>query len=355
MKKTLVALAALASASAFAQSSVTLYGVLDASIENVKGTQSVTRVSSDNLATSRLGFKGTEDIGGGLKANFVLETAVKTDTGANGNVDSKFGNTVRFFDRAAWVGLSSNYGDLRLGRQDSSIGAIAGNSAILGAQAYDDLKIAKTLAGDEFRRVDNAITYVLPKLVDGLSAQVQYSTAAVGTAGTATTPGTAGTETAGVDTGKAYGLSAQYVAGPLGLGLGYITAKENATGTQDAQGVLVYGSYDFGLTKVTAYFEQDEKDSKTDKLSVAGLKAAVPFSADFTLTAGVSQVKNSAYTKDADALIIAVKGQYNLSKRTALYGLLTSVDNDSNATLGLATTAAGKSSHGIAFGVRHAF
>jgi predicted porin len=347
MKKTLVALAALASASAFAQSSVTLYGVLDASIENVKGTQSVTRVSSDNLATSRLGFKGTEDIGGGLKANFVLEHAVKVDTGAQGNVTSA-GAGVRFFDRAAWVGLSSNYGDLRLGRQDSSIGAIAGNSAILGAQAYDDLKIAKTLAGDEFRRVDNAITYVLPKLVDGLSAQVQYTTAAG-------TSAAVGAETAGVDTGKAYGLSAQYVAGPLGLGLGYINAKENTTGTQEAQGVLVYGSYDFGLAKVTAYYEQDDKDSKAEKLSVAGLKAAVPFSKDFTLTAGVSQVSNSAYTKDADALIIAVKGQYSLSKRTALYGLLTSVDNDSNATLGLATTAAGKSSHGIAFGVRHAF
>jgi len=342
MKKTLVALAALASASAFAQSSVTLYGVVDVSVENVKGTQSVTRVSSDNLASSRLGFKGTEDLGDGLKANFVLESAVKVDTGANG------GSTTRFFDRAAWVGLSSNYGDLRLGRQDSSIGAIAGNSAILGAQAYDDLKIAKTLAGDEFRRVDNAITYVLPKLVDGLSAQVQYTTAAG-------TSAAAGTETAGVDTGKAYGLSAQYVAGPLGLGLGYISAKENTTGTQDAQGVLVYGSYDFGLTKVTAYYEQDDKDSKADKLSVAGLKAAVPFSKDFTLTAGVSQVKNSGYAKDADALIIALKGQYNLSKRTALYGLLTSVDNDNTASLGLATTAAGKSSHGLAFGVRHAF
>jgi len=93
MKKTLLALAAIAASSAaFAQSSVTLYGVVDASLESVKGDDTVTRVSSDNLASSRLGFKGTEDLGNGLKANFVLESNMKMDTGANG------GGSTRFFD-----------------------------------------------------------------------------------------------------------------------------------------------------------------------------------------------------------------------------------------------------------------
>ena len=351
MKKTLVALAALVSASAFAQSSVTLYGVVDASIENVKGAKSVTRVTSDNLASSRLGFRGVEDLGGGLKGKFTLETAVNVDTGANG------GGATRFFDRAAWLGLETGYGELRLGRQDSSIGVIAGNSAILGTQAYDDLRIANTLSSSTYRRVDNGITYILPKLVDGLSAQVQYSTA-VGSSSAV------GTETSGVDTGEAYGLNAQYVAGPLGLGLGYVSAKQNATGSQEADAVLVYGSYDFGLVKVTAYYEQDDSESAKatlgaayDKLSLAGLKAAVPLSADFTLTASVAQAANTAFTANADAMIVALKGQYNLSKRTAVYGLLTAVDNDTTANLGVAQQApgAGKSSHGIAFGVRHAF
>jgi predicted porin len=349
MKKTLVALAALVSASAFAQSSVTLYGVVDASIENVKGAKSVTRVTSDNLASSRLGFRGVEDIGGGLKGKFTLETAVAVDTGANG------GGTTRFFDRAAWLGLEGGFGELRLGRQDSSIGAIAGNSAILGTQAYDDLRIANMLASSTYRRVDNGITYILPKLVDGLSAQVQYSTAVGSTSAV-------GTETSGVDTGEAYGLNAQYVAGPLGLGLGYVSAKQNATGSQEADAVLVYGSYDFGLAKVTAYFEQDDSDSNNtsaayDKRTLAGLKAAVPFSKDFTLTASVAQASNVNFVANADALIVALKGQYNLSKRTAVYGLLTAVDNDTTANIGVAQQApgAGKSSHGIAFGVRHAF
>src|SRR5260221_366895 len=135
MKKTVLALAALAavSTSALAQSSVTIYGVVDASLENVKGTDSLTRVSSDNLATSRLGFRGVEDLGGGLKAKFTLEAGLKVDTGAQDSA---------FWGRSAWVGLEGGFGELRVGHQDSLIGAIAGNTYILGAQGYDDLKIA---------------------------------------------------------------------------------------------------------------------------------------------------------------------------------------------------------------------
>ena len=202
MKKTLLALAAVAASSAaFAQSSVTLYGVVDASLESVKGDDTVTRVSSDNLASSRFGLKGTEDLGNGLKANFVLESNMKMDTGANG------GGSTRFFDRAAWVGVAGGFGELRLGRQDTSIGLLAGNSSILGAQGYDDLKIAKTFSGDGYRRTDNAITYILPKFVDGLSAQVQYSTQA------------SGAEDAD-KIGSHYGLNVQYAVGGFSAGLG---------------------------------------------------------------------------------------------------------------------------------------
>lgn len=343
MKKTLVAAATLIAATgAFAQSSVTLYGLVDASLESVKGDKSVTRVSSSNYASSRLGFRGVEDLGSGLKAKFVLESAINVDSGENG------GKTARFFDRAAWVGLEGAYGELRLGRIDSSIGLLAGNSAILGAQAYDDLKIAKTYAGDTYRRVDNGITYVLPTLAAGLSAQIQYTTAA----GTSTV---VGTETADVDAGKAFGLNVQYAAGPFGAGLGYINAaKDN---DNDNQGILVYGSYDFGAAKLTAYFNQDDSDATgTETSSLYGIKVGIPFSANFSLTAGVSKVTNAGLVKDADATIIAIKGVYNLSKRTALYGLLTSVDNNDNSALGLVTPLTkGESSHGIAFGIRHSF
>lgn len=355
MKKTLLAIAALAVTSgAFAQSSVTMYGVVDASIENVKGDKGVTRVSSDNFLSSRLGFKGSEDLGGGLRANFNLETNVKTDTGAQGN-------TARFFDRAAWVGLQGGFGELRLGRIDSSIGALAGDTKILGAQAYDDFKIAKTRAGDSYRRLDNAITYVLPTFLPGLSAQLQYSTA-VGTSAVT------GTELSGVDAGKAYGLNVKYLAGPFSAGLGYLSSKDETglitgnTGNK-ANATLVYAAYDFGVVKLTGYFDTESQVTGADRLSLAGIRVGVPITANFSVQASLAQASNVAapatYTGDHDdATIASIKAVYNLSKRTSVYGLATNVNNESLSNLsvsGVALTTLGKSSRGIAFGVAHAF
>ncbi len=349
MKKTLLALAAIAASSAaFAQSSVTLYGVVDASLESVKGDDTVTRVSSDNLASSRLGFKGTEDLGNGLKANFVLESNMKMDTGANG------GGSTRFFDRAAWVGVAGGFGELRLGRQDTSIGLLAGNSSILGAQGYDDLKIAKTFSGDAYRRTDNAITYILPKFVDGLSAQVQYSTQASGAESTD-------------KLGSHFGLNVQYAVAGFSAGLGYIDAKESVKNTtvakeSDGTGVLAYVGYDFGVAKLTGYFEQDKRDLAAEKLQVVGGRLDVPFGKDFKLQASYSQVKDHSFsktdTKGDDAKIVALKGVYTLSKRTSVYALFTNVSNDVGSTLALsgATLANGDdSSRGFAVGLSHKF
>lgn len=358
MKKTLLAIAALAATSgAFAQSSVTMYGVVDASIENVKGDKGVTRVSSDNLASSRLGFKGSEDLGGGLRANFALETNVKTDTGAQGN-------TARFFDRAAWVGLQGGFGELRLGRIDSSIGALAGDTKILGAQAYDDFKIAKTRAGDSYRRVDNAITYLLPTFLPGLSAQLQYSTA-VGNSGSTTS--LVGTEASGVDAGKAYGLNVKYLAGPFSAGLGYLSAKDETglvggNAGNKANATLVYLGYDFGVLKLTGYYDTESQVTGADRLSLAGIRVGVPITANFSVQASLAQASNVAAavsnSDHDDATIAAIKAVYNLSKRTSVYGLVTNVNNESLSALsvsGVPLTALGKSSRGIAFGVAHAF
>ena len=349
MKKTLLALAAIAASSAaFAQSSVTLYGVVDASLESVKGDDTVTRVSSDNLASSRFGLKGTENLGNGLKANFVLESNMKMDTGANG------GGSTRFFDRAAWVGVAGGFGELRLGRQDTSIGLLAGNSSISGAKGYDDLKIAKTFSGDGYRRTDNAITYILPKFVDGLSAQVQYSTQASGAESTD-------------KLGSHFGLNVQYAVAGFSAGLGYIDAKESVKNTtvakeSDGTGVLAYVGYDFGVAKLTAYFEQDKRDLAAEKLQVVGGRLDVPFGKDFKLQASYSQVKDHSFsktdTKGDDAKIVALKGVYTLSKRTSVYALFTNVSNDVGSKLALsgATLANGDdSSRGFAVGLSHKF
>lgn len=339
MKKTLIALAALAaSTAALAQSSVTLYGSVDLSLESVKGDDSVTRVTSGNHTTSRFGLKGVEDLGGGLKAKFNLEAPISADTGAvSGN----------FFNRQAWLGLQGGFGELRLGRQDTPIGAIVGNTALLGGQAYDDFKIADTLSAGDARRTDNAITYILPTLVEGLSASLQYSTRL------------SGSEVANDDTGKHYGLGLQYAANGFGAGLGYVNAKGNLDGSEKAKGVLAYLSYDFGAAKLTGYYEKDSYTGAAEDLKLYGLRVDVPVTAAFAAQVSLSKAKDVDMngTDDNDATILALKGTYSLSKRTSVYGLFTNVSNGKGAALsvGGVDVTADKSSRGLAVGVVHKF
>lgn len=351
MKKTVLALAAIAASSAaFAQSSVTLYGVVDASVESVKGDKTVTRVSSDNLASSRIAFKGVEDLGGGLKATFLLDASAKVDTGA---ADSAL------FSRSAYVGLSGGFGEVRLGRQDSLIGAQL--FGVTGTQAYDEGKISGVLAGNDLRRLDNAITYIAPTLVPGLALAAQFSTKASGLE-------------ANDNNGRTYGFSAAYANGPLSAGLGYIKSNTDAAGDVENTGVLVYGAYDFGVAKLTAYYNTDDRDTDAgqqfDDRNMYGFKVAVPVATGVTLTGGYAQVRgakgdttsstgnfNAKNTQDDKASILTFRAQYDLSKRTALYALFTQVRNDKNTDLSVSdvTTANDKSSRGLAVGVRHSF
>jgi predicted porin len=338
MNKKLFALAIVSAASAAsAQSSLTLYGLVDASVESVKAGDTVSRVTSDNLASSRFGLKGTEDLGGGLKAVFNLEAALKTDTGA---ADSAF------FGRQAWVGVNGGFGELRLGRTDSSIGALAGNSSILGAQAYDDFKIGKTLAGDKYRRVDNSITYALPKLVNGLSAQVQYSTKA------------SGGEVAGDKTGRLYGLNVQYAAGAFGAGAAYLEAKANNAGAKE-KSALAYLSYDFTAAKVTGYYNRNASGvGLTGARELFGARLDVPLGNAFAMQASVSRARDwNDVRNDADATIVALKGIYSLSKRTSVYALATTVSNGDNSAIAVGglTGVAGERSSGLALGMSHKF
>jgi GBP family porin len=348
MKKTLLALAAIAASSAvMAQSSVTLYGVADLSIENVKGAKSVNRVSSSNYNTSRFGLKGTEDIGGGLKGNFALESGVAFDTGANG------GGTTRFFDRAAWVGLAGSFGDIRLGRIDTPLGDVAGIANGGGPQAYDPLKIVGARGGDSYRRADNTVTYIAPAVVPGLTTTLQYSTGTL-------------TEAAGDNNGKQFGLSVKYAAGPLSAGLGYLNLKDNnaAANNQKANATIVYGGYDLGVAKAVVYYDAETAvgaagapTTKGKRMNVVGTTVTAPISPEFSLVVGAAKARNvDGEAGNDNANIVLVKGIYTLSKRTALYGQVANVNNSAkaNKNLGIAL-ADDKVARGIAVGVRHAF
>ncbi len=336
---------------ALAQSSVTLYGIADVSIEHVKGIDQLTRVTSGILSGSRLGFRGVEDLGAGLKGQFALESGVSFDTGANN------GGTSRFWDRQAWVGVSSNLGDLRLGRTDSSLALV---TDMIGTQAYDDLTIVGTRGATSYRRMDNTITYLLPTAVmPGLSGQLQYSFANAGFSSTGVlTPTTPGTETSADDAGEVWSANLAYATGPFTAAVGYLDSADESrglAGKQRARAAMGLASWDFGVAKITGYYNT-ETSFGPDRLSTWGAKVAVPVGA-FTITGGVSNTDGTTIpdNDDDEVWIYSLKGVYALSKRTSLYAWYDYIDNDPAINRGIITTAAGRSGQGLAIGVRHLF
>lgn len=339
MKKHLIALAVLGLSAglAQAQSSVTLYGVADMAIERIKGSTSLVRLSSGQQQGSRWGVRGAEDLGGGMKAVFQLEAGVNLDTGTSGQGGRAFG-------RQSFVGLTGGFGGVRLGRQYSPMDEIAG---VIGTKSYDVLSVVPIIGNGDYNRVDNAITYLSPT-VGNTSFQVQYS---LGEERASTN--------ASPDFGKQFSLHALHASGPLTAGIGLMRVSDadgTAPGKQGTDAVLLVGAYDFGMMKLSAYYDQEDKGE--GKLKVLGLAAAFKVGQQTTISVGVAQasdVTGSAAALNDDARIFTLQASHNLSKRTALYGHLTAVSNDDDAALGFNSPTAGSSSNGIQFGIRHRF
>jgi predicted porin len=229
MKKLLIATAAMAVvAGAQAQSSVTVYGNLDVNYNSTDTTNSgsATAQGDSGLNTSRLGFKGTEDLGGGLKAEFQLESKLAASTGVAGSTTAN-----QTFNREAWVGLAdAKFGSIRMGTTD-----------ITGAQGLDStVGQAGNLTdadGNLGADVTKTVRYTTPTFA-GFSAQVGYSNP----------DATTTTETTTARLTSAY---AQYEAGKLGVYAGQVSKKISATYDQKE---TTYGlKYDFGVATVGAY------------------------------------------------------------------------------------------------------
>lgn len=359
MKKTLIALAVLASSgAAMAQSTFTLYGIADVSFAREDGATSVNKVNSGGVNGSRWGLRGTEDLGGGLKAVFTLESGFGIDEGV-----SQQGG--RLFGRQAFAGLEGGFGSLRLGRQYTPLGNVADLAG--STKTYDVLAVAGTYAATTAYRTDNAITYKTPSF-GGLTVEGQYSTQLNGAeTNTGTSPKAV----------RHYGFNAMYANGPITAGFGYLQVQDiNATvgGDQKRKGLLAVAGYDFGLAKVTGYYSQEELPGPAatgvkpeEEAKIFGLHAAFPFGA-FTVTPGFAIGQDLVGDGDEDkAKFFTLQTTYDLSKRTALYGFLTYVDNEAgmftlsstggvvNAARGFSSPQPDDGSYGIAFGVRHRF
>ena len=284
MKKSLIALATLAAVSgtAFAQSTVTLSGKLNIGIAK---TQAPGAASADFALTggadgsdSRIIFRGTEDLGGGLKANFHAETGFKPDTGLMDNTDS------RLFQRQAWGGLSGGFGEVRAGRQYtvSFFGSIANMPA-----TYVDPQLAVGFGfnGAGSRNSDQ-IQYWSPKMG---GAQLRVSTQLAGDTATKT---------------DEIGLA--YTAGALTVNLTNAKVK----GTSGSH-MGLNAAYKFGAAAVAAGIV-DKAGDGTGKGSFVRVTAPMGALSLFAGYATNSDTKTNA--QDVGAF-------YSLSKRTRLYAL----------------------------------
>lgn len=326
MNKTLTALAVLAtmSGAALAQSSVTVYGRIDASVANEKlnGT-STSQVSSGLLTTSRLGFRGTEDLGGGLRANFQLEAPLTVDNGTAGGLT---------FSRASWVGLSGGFGQVRLGLSDSPYKDIfdMGVSNALYDSEFTPNKIAYTGVGNSTSRLSNSVRYDTPS-IGGFSGAVSYGL----------------DETAGVDN-DITALNLRYRAGALDVGFAY-QDQSNAAAASDREYNVLAASYNLGMARVSAQL-QNSKQANGVKDTEYVLGVAVPLGDAFDVSAAYSgsKAKTNGVTS-AKGSAFSFGGTYAMSKRTRLYAAY--LDGDVENGAGVTTT----DRRLYAVGVRHDF
>jgi len=382
MQKKIIALAvaALASSAAFAQSNVTVYGVVDAGVARMSATglKSQTAVESGMLGGSRIGFKGVEDLGNGLKALFVLEygLAIDDNTGIGtadqaGTFTNAAGNTNwgSSLARQQFVGLTGNFGTAVVGRLQTAGYDWACAYNPLAGSALDTvgkLKAATLLSCGSAGRANNALAYISPSF-GGVTIAVNHAKVTESRAINAVTA--VGTDPTASDS-NAYLVSATYANGPIGAGLVYSKVNLDATTLNNTNltEIGLGASYDFKVVKVFGTF-QTQKNSQVvgsegsdRKYSIA---VAAPVGAAGTVVGSYARnkLKNNT-TQDDSSSAWNVSYLHALSKRTTAYAGYTHVSNQLGAAVGIvagptggvsyAPTADGTASV-LGLGINHKF
>ena len=351
-KKTLVAAAALlaAAGAAQAQSSVKLYGYLEASVGSFEDfnfgtltTDRATKVESGNMMTSFFGLSGSEDLGGGLKAEFVLEAFLAGDTGASVSNLAGIANNSGFFGRGSWVGLSGDFGRVALGQYDNAFFTMGllynpfGSSLTFAPTmvSYYSGSGAATLGYDT--GWVNSITYETPNF-GGFTASLQFAPKET---------------SAGGDAKNAYALSAAYNAGPLSV-MGVYTSSGNtgsAAYTKVQKNFGLGASYNFGVAKLSAQYSQvkDETAGADGKAKFFQIGAEVPVTDAGKVLVSYGQTKYDDFSvADGKLKQFSLGYDHSLSKRSGVYAALTT-----KKLTGFGFSD--ESANTFAVGLRHAF
>jgi predicted porin len=378
MKKSLLALAVIGAftGSAFAaDSSVQLYGIIDMGVVHYSGlkpttgtgTVSSTGLDSGGQSSSRIGLKGSEDLGGGLKAIFQVETGFCA-AGTNQNTDGKGGNSKGycsgggFMQRTSMVGLTGGFGTVVGGR----VNTFAWNSELaadpFGGGMNGKLDNLSGIAFAGLQRVNQAVAYITPNF-GGFTGAAVYSFAPTSAQINLAQDG---------NTTRAYELNGNYKNGPIFATLDYVHLSNidaltpNASSGNADKFWQATGGYDFGIAKVSAVYQNLKADALDGNNTTWMLGATVPVGPGAVLVSYAQNKNNLRAVGAADsgnntAKQYAIGYTYSLSKRTNLYTSYAHISNDTNTALAVGDSStsnlgvAGQSSSGFALGIRHKF
>ncbi|MBC3861450.1 porin [Undibacterium jejuense] len=349
MKKSFLALALMSafSGAAFAQSSVTIYGIVDVGVQGLSnGNGKQAKVESGQESGSRLGFKGTEDLGGGLKANFVLEQGIAVDTGASSD------NLT--FGRRSFVGLSGDFGTVNLGRDKTPTfqlfdnfdpfgsGFINNGGGLKAIYFIGGKSTTATTAANTTGRDSNAVFYYTPATLGGFYAVGEYAAGEQ-----------AGDNSAGRSLGATFGYKAD------GLDIAYNYVKDNAysaaLGVNGIKANTIAVNYDFGVAKPVFIYQKKSDDAGVStKYMTVGVTAPVDAAGKVVATfTKVTDDTVKAGSAIGSAKQFAVGYQYALSKRTDLYTAYARTNQDAQSAI--VNSKAGANINELTAGVRHQF
>lgn len=353
--------ALLACGIASAQSNVQLYGTIDTGVAHGKGSVS-DRTSLINSGTnsSMLGFRGVEDMGGGLFAGFWAEAGVNTDSGAgqgtntnnqnSGVAAALAGGQGLTFNRRMTVSLGGNWGELRLGRDYTPQWSNHSHSDPFGTQGIGTNQAANSMVtfaqggtSGVSVRASNSIGYLYNYAANGGPSQ-GFNIRAMYYLGE--NPSNTPTE----KDGTGWGVRAGYNAGPLEV---FLSTSRTKFAAGDSEQTSISGFYDFNVVKLSAQWNADKQGPVKGKGGLIGAMVPVgPWQFKFAVsTYKADSPGNPKSTKFAAGYV------YNFSKRTAWYGTIAQIKNSGSATQALAgsVTAAGDNSRALETGIRHHF
>jgi len=370
MQKKLIALAiaGLASSAAFAADNVTIYGRMDYGYVNqsgngggIQGVDSRNSLASGVQAGSRIGFRGTEDLGNGLKAIFESEFGTGIDQTAAGTT------AATWLNRHSYVGLTGNFGTVVGGRLDGvRYGIFNKYDAFAGGTVGNFTQIT-----NQVDRADNAVAYITPNF-SGFTGTLAYATTI------------AGPELAGNHNDlRLNTIMGNYANGPIDLTVDYETVKSVSPTAgnpdYDVKVTTLGGSYDFGVVKVSALWDKHTADNRANSTTPIDyrdwfISAKAPIAGTkFAVKATYGQI-NDKTSRDQDATKFGLGLDYSLSKRTMVYVDYGHINNKNNATYqvsqaantgaisltpgagaGVATTTGGNGVTGFDIGIAHSF